>query len=108
MNRNIYGETGCQRVPLLRSTSFSTTITTATTPNHQAAKQLREEVAEREAEAETTFEAQKEAMAVVVEELLEMAYEDRMKFASMKETLVNHKREVGTYSRPRIASQEGV
>lgn len=60
----------------------------------QVAKQLREEVAEREAETESAFEAQKGALSVVVEELLGMAFDDRRRFASMKETLVNHKREV--------------
>ena len=62
--------------------------------NPQAAERLRQEAAEREAEAESTFEAQKEALSTVVEELLELAFDSRRRFASMQETLVNHKREV--------------
>lgn len=60
----------------------------------QTTKQLREEAAEREAEAETTFEAHKEALSTVVEELLELAFDSRRRFGAMQETLVNHKREV--------------
>lgn len=60
----------------------------------QMARQLREEAAEREAEAESTFEAQKEALSTVVEELLDLAFDSRRWFAAMQETLVNHKREV--------------
>lgn len=40
------------------------------------------------------FEAQKEALSTVVEELLELAFDSRRRFAAMQETLVNHKREV--------------
>lgn len=71
------------------------------------AKQLREEAAEREAEAESTFEAQKEALSTVVEELLEMSFDSRRRFAAMQETLVNHKREVRIYSRRHKQHQEG-
>ncbi|CAM9178368.1 unnamed protein product [Scytosiphon promiscuus] len=62
--------------------------------NEKAAKHIRDEAAEREAEAESMFEAQKEALSAVVEELLQLAFDSRRRFAAMQETLVNHKREV--------------
>lgn len=40
------------------------------------------------------FEAQKEGLSTVVDELMDMAFDSRRRFATMQETLVNHKREV--------------
>ena len=62
---------------------------------------LRTETAQRESEAEKSFEEEKLALSATVEELLELAFDSRTRFAEMQETLVNHKREVRRLYRDR-------